>query len=45
MTLAETAKLRLSIGVEPSDQGKLKVGQPVKLESVPPERASVETPR
>jgi RND family efflux transporter MFP subunit len=43
MTLAETAKLRLSVGVEPSGQGKVKVGQPVKLESVLPERTSVET--
>jgi RND family efflux transporter MFP subunit len=43
MTLAETAKLRLSVGVEPSDAGKVKVGQPVNLESVLPERTSVET--
>jgi RND family efflux transporter MFP subunit len=43
MTLAETAKLRLSVGVEPSEQGKVMVGQPVTLESVLPERTSVET--
>jgi membrane fusion protein (multidrug efflux system) len=43
MTLAETAKVRLSVGIEPSEQGRIKPGQPVDLESVLPERKPVET--
>jgi RND family efflux transporter MFP subunit len=43
MTLAETEKLRLRIGVEPSETGKVKLGQPASLESVIPGRKPIET--
>jgi RND family efflux transporter MFP subunit len=41
MTLAETEKLRLAIGVEPADIGKIAPGQPVTLTSVLPGRESL----
>jgi RND family efflux transporter MFP subunit len=43
MTVAETARVRLNVGIEPSFQGRIKPGQPVNLESVLPERKPVET--
>jgi RND family efflux transporter MFP subunit len=43
MTLAETARVRLNVGIEPSEHGRVKPGQPVHLESVLPERKPVET--
>jgi membrane fusion protein (multidrug efflux system) len=41
MTLAETEKVRLTIGVEPADIGKIAPGQPVTLTSVLPGREPI----
>ena len=41
MTLAETEKVRLAIGVEPADIGKVAPGQPVILNSVLPGREPI----
>jgi RND family efflux transporter MFP subunit len=43
MTLAETDKIRLQVGIEPSQIGRLKVGQAVDLESQVPGRGSIKT--
>jgi RND family efflux transporter MFP subunit len=43
MTLAETEKVRLRIGVEPSEMGKVRPGQPASLESLLPGRKPFET--
>lgn len=43
MTLAETDKVRLSVGIEPSDLNRLKVGLAVDLESLVPGRGSIKT--
>jgi membrane fusion protein (multidrug efflux system) len=41
MTLAETEKVRLAIGVEPADIGKIAPGQPVTLTSLLPGREPI----
>ncbi len=43
MTLAETARVRLSVGIEPTLMGKVKPGLPVTLEPVSTGRAPIET--
>jgi RND family efflux transporter MFP subunit len=43
MTLAETERVRLSVGVEPTEMGKVKPGLPVILEAVSTARAPIET--
>jgi membrane fusion protein (multidrug efflux system) len=43
MTLAETAKVRLSVGIEPSELSKIKPGQSATLEPVLPDRKPIET--
>jgi RND family efflux transporter MFP subunit len=42
MTLAETERVRLSVGVEPTEMGKVKPGLPLTLESVSTGRAPIE---
>ncbi len=41
MTLAETDKVRLNIGIEPSQISRLKAGLPVELESLVPGRTPI----
>jgi RND family efflux transporter MFP subunit len=41
MTLAETEKVRLGIGVEPADIGKIAPGQPVTLTSLLPDQQPI----
>jgi RND family efflux transporter MFP subunit len=43
MTLAETDKVRLSVGIEPSELGRVKVGLAVDLESQVPGRGPIKT--
>ena len=43
MTLAETDKIRLRVGIEPSQIDRLKVGQAVDLESQMPGRGPIKT--
>jgi RND family efflux transporter MFP subunit len=43
MTLSETDKVRLSVGIEPSDLGRLKVALAVDLESQVPGRGPIKT--
>jgi membrane fusion protein, multidrug efflux system len=43
MTLAETARVRLSVGIEPTEMGKVKPGLPVTLEPVSTGRTPIET--
>jgi RND family efflux transporter MFP subunit len=42
MTLAETARVRLSLGIEPAEMGKMKPGLPVTLESISTGRSPIE---
>jgi RND family efflux transporter MFP subunit len=43
MTLAETDKIRLRVGIEPSQIDRLKIGQAVDLESQVPGRGPIKT--
>ncbi len=43
MTLAETDRIRLSVGIEPAQIGRVKPGLPVGLESLLPGRGPIET--
>jgi RND family efflux transporter MFP subunit len=43
MTLAETARVRLSVGIEPAQIGRVKPGLPVSLEPLLPGRKAIET--
>ena len=43
MTLAETDRVRLSVGVEPTEMGKVKPGLPVILEAVSTARTPIDT--